>query len=248
MSRKATVRPKDIEFGVLNLEMAARIASPLQGRASEFLAFIQKRIGRTPRERLEWVVRVVQRKPKDMTPGDWDNLRSELTGFAQGNSVRELGDGTLLWLRKDGELFRPSQEEAKEMLTRMGGMIESAVKRQRVTIGHVNATMVLHWCPRYHTDKGIDPRWMRGWDGIEPDWADDAAIALGDLIEKEGTLLRECPAPLPRDEEVCGVWFVAKRPKQEYCSATCQSRASTRAARAGTGTPAMQRRKAQKEG
>ena len=88
---------------------------------------------------------------------------------------------------------------------------------------------------------------MRRWDGVEFGWPGRAAQTLGDLIEKEGSFLKECPAPLPRDEEACGVWFVAKRPKQEYCSATCQSRASTRAARAGTETPAEKRRKSGKE-
>ena len=110
-----------------------------------------------------------------------------------------------------------------------------------------NATPVLKWRSWRRGDGRPESGWMRRWDGVEFGWPGRAAQTLGDLIEKEGSFLKECPAPLPRDEEACGVWFVAKRPKQEYCSATCQSRASTRAARAGTETPAEKRRKSGKE-
>jgi hypothetical protein len=43
--------------------------------------------------------------------------------------------------------------------------------------------------------------------------------------------LRECPAPIPRKPGACGRWFVG-RGDQRYCSAVCQNRESSRAARA----------------
>lgn len=216
----------------------------------EFFAIITKRMGTTRREVLAWAVREVQREPKDMTPGDWDNLRTELLGFVWWNgggmtwasSSPRLGANTF-WNGK--ELVRPSQEEAKAMLSRMGAMIAAVVKRQHVPVLRVNGTLILRLASIHHAP---EPYWMQCWEDVKFDWPDRAALTLADLIEREGTLIKECPAPLPRDEEICGKWFVATRPRMEYCSRACQSRASTRAAREGTETPAETRRKVRKEG
>ena len=52
------------------------------GGLEGFFEFILPRIGETKKERLAWVVRVVQREPRELIPGDWDNLRLELAAFA----------------------------------------------------------------------------------------------------------------------------------------------------------------------
>jgi hypothetical protein len=217
----------------------------------EFYAFIAKRIGQTRREVLAWAVRAVQREPKDMTPGDWDNLRTELVGFLWwgGGTIPDSTSSPTLGQQRlfdNKGLVRPSQEDAKAMLDRMGAMIAAVIKREHVPVMKMNGTLILRLASTYYGSS--EPYWMQTWEGVRFDWPDRAALALGSLIEREGLLLKECPALLPRDEEICGTWFVATRPRQEYCSGTCQSRASTRAAREGTETPAEKRRKARKEG
>jgi hypothetical protein len=211
----------------------------------EFNIFIAKRIGQTAREKLAWAVHAVQQRPGDLLPGDWDSLRTELAGFVTQRLVDQFHSSIAMWSEDEG-FDRPSQEEAKAMLTKMGAMIEAAIKRQPVPIAKVGGTLVLV----SSGFAGKEPTWHRSWGGVNFGWPDRAALALGDLIEKEGSLLKECPAPAIRakEGETCGEWFVATRPRQEYCSGTCQSRASTRANRAGTETPAAKQRKARKEG
>ena len=94
-------------------------------------------------------------------------------------------------------------------------------------------------------------RWPRG-DGrytltqADPSRASVAALhQLAQEMEVAGHLLKACAAPPPRGKatERCGRWFVQRRPQQAYCSPQCQSRASTRAYRAGRGkTPPRRRR------
>jgi hypothetical protein len=203
-----------------------------------------------------------------MTPGDWDNLRSELAAFIwPGEMVAQLLDlesedltmvvrmlSVEIEKRRDARQrnpiteervdTRPTEKEAKEALTRMGEIIEAAVKRQPITLAPVRGIQGLCWVPEFSG-------WVKNMShDVEPSYADSVASALGDLLEKVGALLKECPAPAIRakEGETCGEWFVANRPRQEYCSAKCQSRASTRATRAGTETPAMQRRREQQKG
>jgi hypothetical protein len=224
-----------------------RVSGVKRRFTTELLTLVQKRVGTTPRERLAWAVRAVQRSRKEQTPGDWDNLCTELAEFAsEDGMIRSALDwGGAAEKRK--EWGQPNREEALAMLTRMGEMIEATVRRQPVRVGTVHGTLFL-----YRINVRFENRplavWVPRWDGVKFDWTERAAHILGGLIRMTGSLLKECPAPLPRDEEACGVWFVARRPKQEYCSATCQTRASTRAARAGTATPAEKRRKTEKEG
>jgi hypothetical protein len=59
-------------------------------------------------------------------------------------------------------------------------------------------------------------------------------IVFGELvrqIQEYGHLIKKCPAQAIRAAkgETCGKWFLAKRPNQDYCSATCVSRKTTRA-------------------
>lgn len=53
-------------------------------------------------------------------------------------------------------------------------------------------------------------------------------------IDRERThsqpYIRECPAPIPRQQGICGTWFVG-RGDQTYCSAACQNRGSTKQSR-----------------
>lgn len=206
------------------------------------LPALERRIGRTERELLAWAVRAVQRNPKDMTLGDWDNLRSEVAVFClwpwRGTTMGEITEFAQVDpMNQAGEIIRPTQIEAGHMRMRMKAMIEDAVKRKPVTVDTVEGTLMLLW-----SSVAAGSRWYRSWYGVQFSWPDRVAHALAELIHKEGALLKECPAPAKRAKagEICGEWFVAKRPNQDYCSPMCQSRASTRAKRAGTATPAAQ--------
>jgi len=145
-------------------------------------------------------------------------------------------------------LMRPDQDNARDILERMREVIARAVKREPVLLRETRSseTVGLVWFAERST-------WVPTSSlGGSMNQADHAALALGDLLREAGALLKECPAPASRSKqgETCGVWFVAKRPNQEYCSAVCQSRASTRAKRSGTETPAtiIRRAKQEKEG
>ena len=61
--------------------------------------------------------------------------------------------------------------------------------------------------------------------------------------------MRTCPAPKIRGKagETCDLPFHPKRPNQVYCSATCQSRANTRASRTDTETPHMRIKRERRE-
>ena len=201
---------------------------------------IVPRIGRSTQERLEWIVAVVQRK-EELTPGDRENLRLELAAFTW------LGNPLPAWY-----LQRLRRHIGKVPKSHLGPVPADAIplilERLRRNIG-----FVVKQTPHYPFDKNA--QLWRAWDEHtgkwsavlfrwEADWRDAAAEALDRLIAAHGHLVKECPAPAVRGkvDEICGRWFVAKRPNQDYCSATCQSRASTRAARGGIDTAAAVRR------
>jgi hypothetical protein len=195
---------------------------------------MQERVGKSPRERLAWAVRAVQQPQKDLTPGDWSNLTAELTVFAYGrgftamhapqayrDQLQALAEDLPLPPQKPGSDFPMSQQAAKAALDRMGEIIAAAVRHEMVVItrGRVHA---LGWIPNFK-------KWLPLPGGLT--FNERVAEALGHLLEQVGHLLKACPAPLPRDTEMCNTWFVASRPRQRYCSSTCQSRVTTRASR-----------------
>jgi len=125
----------------------------------------------------------------------------------------------------------------------IGEIIQRAVRRENITTGLAKIEATLWW------DVKAGRFWA--WEVDEhADWKLLATRALGLLIAEYGHLLKECPSPPKRGKagEICGTWFVARRVNQEYCSAVCQSRASTRAFRAGTETPAVAKRRQEKGG
>ncbi len=204
------------------------------------------RISREPRDRLAWVVTLVQRGTGAMTRGDRANLQGELAAFlslgVMGLARESLRPGAT-WskaLRKIS-VVTPLPDDIPGILMQVKRMIGPVVKRQRILLEERTGPIELLW----NTAFG---RWYP-CDNRKLNMADLAAHALTPLILDYGHLVKECPAPGVRAKsgETCGLWFVAKRPNQDYCSATCQSRASTRAKRAGTPTPAALKRRA-KEG
>jgi hypothetical protein len=194
------------------------------------------RIGEIGRDRLAWVVETVQHEGK-LTPGDQDNLALELAAF--------------IW---DGN---PLPREHESRLRKYVGRIETSVEplsSQQVAVVVDRLRHVIHAVARRDAYDAMrqDGMGRRIWDDLSGRWIampvasapidEFAAWALDRLILEHGHLVKACPAPALRakDDAMCSRWFVAARPNQEYCSARCQSRATTRAARSGTATRATQ--------
>ena len=198
-------------------------------RFTDYVNSILLRIGETPRERLEWAVRMVQKNPRTMMPGDWSNARQEIAVF-----VAVQPDGRI---DCDKRIDVPSDAETRATLRAFGDAIKKVVLREPVPLASFTSKVELHWFPAHQ-------RFIER-ERTETKWLTRAMRALGRLILDHGHLIKECPALAPRGKEgdKCGRWFVATRPRQEYCSTRCQTRASTRASREDTDTAATARRK-----
>ena len=202
---------------------------------------LSQRVGTSPHDLLAWAARVAQRGQEDLTPGDWQNLRLEFAAFLWPRLGTDEPMDTV-----DVDQALPTKEETQKALIRMREIIAAAVKRQPISLGRFRSDRTsLFWHPETST-------WQPEYSfRSAPGWADETVEKIGHLMEDAGAFLKECPAPAVRAKagETCGVWFVAKRANQDYCSGTCQSRASTRAKRSGAPTPAtLKRRQAKKEG
>jgi hypothetical protein len=144
---------------------------------------------------------------------------------------------------EDGKVDTPADEDVKAVLNGFDVMLAAVKERREVPVGRFQARRVVRWlnfpaqkCVRYMIRDEVESNQT---------WELRARVRLARVIEEAGHLLKECPAPAPRGEagDTCGIWFVASRPNQEYCSATCQSRATTRAQRTGTDTPVMAKKR-----
>lgn len=201
-------------------------------RLPETLDRILPRIGTEPRDRLRWLVGLVQRPPAGQTAGDRENLRLELGAFIYADGPRGRWIGTVSFT-ESGPVYDNWLPEGKikPILRWLGEMVTAAVRREPVWLdpGVRRERRGLFWSQ----DRG---RFYEAPSG-EVSWDRRAARALANLLKDYGHLLRECPAPAIRAKagETCGVWFVAQRPDQEYCSTTCRSRAGARAWREKNG-------------
>ncbi len=202
-----------------------------------------ERVGDTPRAHLEWALRQIE--SYQLTPADRENQRLEIAAFVARRQVKPVWTGVLEG--SDEKVDAPTDKEVKQVLEGFRVMLTAAKERREVHIGQIKIRRVAQWA-ELPANKYVR---YEIHDEVESDetWELRARVVLGRAIGKAGHLLKECPAPAPRGEpgDTCGTWFVAKRPNQEYCSATCQSRASTRAARTGTDTPVMVKRRTQEQ-
>jgi hypothetical protein len=177
------------------------------------------RVGSTPREQLAWAIRLAEDNPGTATPPDWENRRGEIAAFVCQHDDHE-------WLAPVGQRFAaPTEDEARQIQRRLGEVIAKVIARDRhISFGPVRMVSGILW----REDLGRYQTWAAG-----PGWERQAIDILGRLLVEHGHLVKECPAPAPRGSRgtSCGKWFVASRPRQDYCSARCQSRATTRAYR-----------------
>ncbi len=200
-----------------------------------------QRVGDTAREHLQWALRQVETPPGQRTPGDTENLRKEIAAFIARRPVPPVYSGVLTGDDKGVDV--PSDGDVAEILDAFDKMLMAALRRERIPVATVPLSRSLIWYPSSEGFIALDNVKK------EESWSMRARWVLGRDIEKAGHLLKKCPAPAPRGEpgEICGTLFVARRPNQTYCSATCQTRAATRAYRSGEVTPVVQERMKTKE-
>lgn len=174
------------------------------------------RVGWTPRARLEWAVRAVQAGQAGWTPGAWEDFCRELAVFASG----ARGGGAES--DEHGDIARPAPEAARTVLLDMDRMLTAAAERAPIVLGRRVVNTRLAWYGKESRYIPVPP--------IEDfNWAIETREKLGRLLEEFGHLVKQCKAPARRkNEAVCGVLFVAARPRQEFCSPRCQARAATR--------------------
>jgi len=204
----------------------------LFARAEELMP----RVGTTSKARLEWVLRLTERPLEKMLPGDVENLQFELKLFV---SISERGAGLL-------DFPPPTREELPKILAGMQTLVEAVARRPekgenrflaQYEIGSSSQQVFLAWSPsaqRFTEELKVE----------QASWEDLVMQRVIGLILEHGHLVRECPAPRKGKGQatVCGKRFVANRPRQEYCSSTCRSRATMRAKRAGTQSAATVKR------
>jgi hypothetical protein len=177
------------------------------------------RVGRSPQGQLGWALRLAQRQPESMTPGDWDNMRHEITAFLALHGYSSQSPvGHRLGL--------PPEEVAHEIRKQLHEILAAVIQRgpDPIHLGRIQTMLGLCW----RDDVQRFTRWTAstGYPSL-------IASALQPLLEQHGHLVRACGAPSPRGgaDETCGLWFVAARVQQRFCSPRCQSRATTRAYR-----------------
>jgi hypothetical protein len=138
---------------------------------------------------------------------------------------RDIREGLAIWIAADEEgeprPGRPSPAEAGKIRQLFGDLIIRTINRAPIALDHFTSKRSLMWNPSAK-------RWQP-WEELPPkaSWIERASRVLGRLILDAGHLLRECPAP--KGSRPCGKWFVANRPRQEYCSPKCQTRVTSRA-------------------
>lgn len=213
-----------------------------QGRAAieRVLQLCAPRVGSTPQDRLRWALGHVEVPLSERTPGDIENLRMEIVYFIHARRpVRPVFSGVLVADDK-GTVDAPSDREVAQILEVFDGLLKAALHRETVSVATVKLFRFLVW------DPSSEEFVARETPKDEETWLLSSRWLLGQDIEKAGHLVKTCPAPAPRREpgDTCGRTFVAKRPNQTYCSATCQTRASTYATRRGEETPVVRERRA----
>jgi len=172
------------------------------------------RIGHTGQERLEWLLRRVHEPPQ--TPEGVAAFERDIYFYGVLGSV--LGFGSA-----DG-VSAPPKGYGKRILEKFHDTFSRVIARDQIPLS--SKTSCLAWFPGHKSRKPAYYISTEYQYELEP-------IVFGELIrdiQEYGHLIKQCPAPAVRAAkgETCGKWFLAKRPNQDYCSATCVSRKTTR--------------------
>ncbi len=195
-----------------------------------------RRIGFTPRDRLAWLVNVVQKRFEDLPPGERNDLRLAVVLYVMNDPSRQPRESKAEFAtyRYEGQ-DSPTDEEVRDTLTHFEGVLRDVARREKLTSpSRGRESEYLSW----NEQAG---RYVYGEVYSKRTWKEAVRFALWRQLVEYGHLVKECRAPRRRGKpgEVCGLLFVAKRPNQDFCSSTCRGRAGVRAVRA---------RKREKEG
>jgi len=176
------------------------------------------RLGRTPEERLVWVLTFAQRDLTRLSEGDWLNLTEEMTAFILTSHVPRLfNEEEILEFGKahpypvvfSPEFLStpPSREEIQQLQTEINGVLTDLLTQGRVEIGKLSMEVKLYtW--------GTPPKY-----GLSENFEDLQSAVLYRICQlwgAHGDRVKRCPA--------CQRLFVAGRPNQHYCSPRCQNR------------------------
>jgi len=176
------------------------------------LAPYRGRVGSNLRDRLTWALQLAQRPAETITPGDLENLRYEMAAAleAGGHKTESVESPRI-----------PDAEEAQAIHARLKDFFEKLLEEEEIPLDGSLRKQV------YKLNRGSG-KWER-WELGTPNSVD---ALLEQLIPPYGHLIRECEAPRALGKgERCGVWFVAKRDWQTFCSARCNNRAGAQAFR-----------------
>jgi hypothetical protein len=186
---------------------------PVDKEAIRVLEAAKDRIGHTQKDRLEWLTRMAYEPPR--TPEAWANFERDifflgtLDGYLEVAAIKSIRLPVL------------PVDFGKRVMGRLQPILKKAIAREPIQFR--NPLHTLTWNATVNIFM-----WGSGREAYDH-W-NILDYCLQNAIRDYGELLKRCPAPAVRAKkgETCGRWFLAKRPNQEYCSATCVSRKTTR--------------------
>jgi hypothetical protein len=216
---------------------------------------IEKRVGRTPSNRLQWALDFAQKDLDSLTPGQLEDLCLELRCFAN----------TLIWwahlpkyqqekIREEirssasGRKIKvsvPQKNEVYDIQVKFKDILEGILKTGSARIGPIQKIYDLAIQIK-GTEKKDSSQEFEVWDYFpttnksnesksrrvlpEEDFRFDSEESFtGMALSSFGELLAGHTKSIGIcPEEKCGKWFVASRLNQTYCCNKCQSRHATR--------------------
>lgn len=220
------------------------------GQHLDELGKARGRIGNNSEDVMEWVLRVAQEDPGELSAGDFINLGYEMTylakygvpqpGTFKPSSFMAVGDWSQH--RSQKEIQRPpnqiplkpmedlSNRPSSETVKSLVGLLRLSIE-QWVDIGQAQVHSTGHTTRHLFHNKGKDTIETRSAGNIR-----DAFLAtFYDVLVMHGTRLDRC--------QDCRRIFHAKRADQRFCSTRCQSRWGSEQFRKGKKKPKKAKRK-----
>jgi len=192
------------------------------------------RLGRTPRDRLQWALDFSARDLATLSVGDWTNLQRELVAFCELLLTPEPRARETARATKTARTASPEVYFAADSATppiRLLPTKEEIVGEQRLWRSMISVLFTPGGRMIYRLKPEIQFEVVRLDSAgrmklhLSAHGEDAGRLQLANLLTSHVLLLRECAEP------ACGRRFIGKRRGQEFCSRTCQNRAAVRAHR-----------------
>jgi hypothetical protein len=190
--------------------------------------------GRSGRQWLEWALTFAQEDLSYLSTQEWRARATTLAAFlcvhGHGLSSSAEAAGEPLQTRLPSvEEVRDAQHDMAQILRSFaaGKPLDVLKYQVRVTIGLYDGIPKLFRDEHQRYDLAVPAEACLAFAQL----LSRVAVDIMDKNEGEAAgMLRQCPAPAPRQQAPCGTWFIG-RPNRQYCSPLCQNRAGTRRAR-----------------